>query len=635
MNKNQRNPRNYFSSREVENQLSKREAIAPGLILLAVFLLVIVVLRSGAVTAAQGDSLPLGEAQATNPHLFIQQTPRLQEISPGGNAAFTVTIQNTGNVTLANVSVSNSVATDCNRSSLGPLQPGAQESYPCGMNGISESFLNVITAEGTVSGSSQTVTKQTDAFVKVLKPTIRILKRPITQTVTRGGTANFVITVSNISNNPPLVLLNVKVTDPLAPDCNHNDSVTLGPDDSLEYTCKATTVQSAFTGVATASATVLGGSDVSDSDAGWVELLDLSDSITSVPSSVAEPGDLVTFTIVVNNTGSVPVTLKSLNTNKFGNAMNPANPLILQDSNSCLPSPSLPVLAPSGGRFECSFTALVSGQPSNFSVILTALAEEQGGVAVSATTSTSVFITNVPSSLTVNVTAAPPLIPEPGGQVSYSVLLLNTSEVDAIQINSLHDSRLGNLDGKGTCNVPTQFIAAGSSYECEFTDSVSGTAGQTINRTITATGINDDQTSAQVSGGDQSSVSIIDRPVEHIFLANVADDVVEPNNTCGTAYPLQLDYQYHFFPDDRDDVYSFTLTNKKVISIELTNFVPLAGQLNVWKGACNDLELVGYNPDTSLNKTLNLGSLDPGSYIVHVINAGPTNNQEPYGLIVR
>jgi hypothetical protein len=77
---------------------------------------------------------------------------------------------------------------------------------------------------------------------------------------------------------------------------------------------------------------------------------------------------------------------------------------------------------------------------------------------------------------------------------------------------------------------------------------LSGTAGQTITRTITATGIDDDQTSHQVSGSDQSSVSIINpnQTVQLIFLANIADDVVEPNNTCGKAYPLQLDRQYYF-----------------------------------------------------------------------------------------
>jgi uncharacterized repeat protein (TIGR01451 family) len=638
-NAHQRHLRNDFLRRRIKNLVRKRRIIAPGLILSLTFLFVMVLLGNvypTYPTAGQSDATP-EKAQTTNAHLFIQQTPRLHEVFAGQSVTFNVMVQNTGNVPLETVSVTNSVATDCNRTGLGPLQPGAQESYSCSVSGILNSFLNVVTAEGTGANSSPSVTKQTDAFVKVLKPDIRILKRPTSQTVTRGATANFTIVVSNFSNTA--VLLDVTVTDPLVPDCSYNPAIAhnLGPGESFDYPCKATNVQSAFTGVATADATAVGTGEIAvhASDVGWVELLELNAFIASAPSSIAEPGNLVTFSVAVTNEGSVPVTLQSLDTNQFGNVMNPANTLISPDNNSCLPSPSLPALAPSGGLFECSFMALVSGQPSNFSVILTALAEAQNGADISATTSTTVFITDVPSSLAVDVTATPPLIPEPGDTVSYSVLLLNTSEVDAIRINSLRDSRLGNLDGKGTCNVPTSFISAGSSYQCEFTDVLSGTAGQTINRTVTAAGINDDQTSNQVSGTDQSNVSIIDRPIQLVFMANIADDVVEPNNTCGKAYPLQLDHQYHFLAEDVQDVYSFTLTNQESISVELTNFVPLEGQLVVWTGTCDNLQRVGQNPDTSLDKTLNLGSQNPGFYLVHIINDGPLNNQDPYGLIVR
>ncbi len=77
------------------------------------------------------------------------------------------------------------------------------------------------------------------------------------------------------------------------------------------------------------------------------------------------------------------------------------------------------------------------------------------------------------------------------------------------------------------------------------------------------------------------------------------------------------------------------------VSVELTNFVPQAGQLVVWSGACGSLELLGRNPNSALNKTVNLGSLpavDGQSqsiqYIIQIINDGPTNTTDPYGLRV-
>lgn len=619
-----------------------RGALALGIILLLVLVAGTALLGTVRATAvSQADEGRGVEDQAEQVHLVIQQTPRLQQIIAGDDVTFNVTINNTGNVTLEKISVGNNVATDCNKNNVGPLEPGAQTSYSCEVHNIDDSFLNIITAAGETSNrNAATVTKQTDAFVKVLKSDIRILKRPTAQTVTRGAIARFTIAILNTEPPGGEILTNVKITDPLVPDCTYDEPipVNLGPGESFDYSCNAPNVQAAFTSVATASAKVLGsGENTSASDVGWVELLDLQATISSTPPTVPEPGDLVTFTITVNNPGSIPLTLQALNTNQFGNVMNPANQQIAPEDNSCLPSPSLPLLAPAGGVFECSFVATVSGQPSDFSVILTAVAEDDRGEDVSATTNTTVVITNVPSSMSVSVTADPPLLPAPSGTISYSVRLVNTSEVDAIQVNTLRDSILDDLDGQGSCNMPTLSIAAGSFYQCAFTDVLSGTVGDVITRTITATGIDDDLTPNQVSGRHDIGVSIIDRPVERIFLANIADDVDEPNNTCIQAYPLQLNRPYNFLAEDIQDIYSFTLTDTQSISVELTNFVPRAGQLIVWKGECGMLETppVGRNPDTSLTKTVELGSQPPGPYIIQIINDGPLNDQDLYGLIVR
>ena len=83
---------------------------------------------------------------------------------------------------------------------------------------------------------------------------------------------------------------------------------------------------------------------------------------------------------------------------------------------------------------------------------------------------------DTPSSILVTKTADPTSLPEPGGSASFSVTVKNTSAVDSVTITSLTDDVYGDLDGKGTCDVP-QTIAAGATYSCSFTGAVSGNAG--------------------------------------------------------------------------------------------------------------------------------------------------------------
>jgi hypothetical protein len=86
-------------------------------------------------------------------------------------------------------------------------------------------------------------------------------------------------------------------------------------------------------------------------------------------------------------------------------------------------------------------------------------------------------------------------------------------------------------------------------------------------------------------------------------------------------------------------VFRFELPRQGNVSVELTNFVPRAGQLVVWSGVCGSLQLLGRNPSTALNKTVALGTQpavngqgQPIQYIVQIINDGPTNTIDAYAL---
>jgi hypothetical protein len=217
--------------------------------------------------------------------------------------------------------------------------------------------------------------------------------------------------------------------------------------------------------------------------------------------------------------------------------------------------------------------------------------------------------------------------------VSYSVRVDNTGEADKVTLTQLQDSLLGSLDGRGDCNVPMD-IQPGFSYQCEFSAVVSGQAGQQKSRTITATARDDDLTPGTVTDNVVVTVNITDSPTRYAYMPAVTDAII--GSSCVEAFPLNLNQRYQFLPPAHgtQHVFRFNLVRSGDLRVEMTNFVPRAGQLVVWFGACGSLELIGRNPDTRLDKTVDLGTRGPGQYIIQIINDGPTNNRDLYSLIV-
>ena len=75
-------------------------------------------------------------------------------------------------------------------------------------------------------------------------------------------------------------------------------------------------------------------------------------------------------------------------------------------------------------------------------------------------------IINIPT-IRITKTADPTHVLKTGGNVKFTFLVENTGRV-GVTLNSLVDTKFGNLAGKGTCTVP-QTIPIGGSYACEYT----------------------------------------------------------------------------------------------------------------------------------------------------------------------
>ena len=122
-----------------------------------------------------------------------------------------------------------------------------------------------------------------------------------------------------------------------------------------------------------------------------------------------------------------------------------------------------------------------------------------------------------------------PWVLAPGGNVTYTMRVMNTFSDRAVTLNSLTDSRLGSLAGAGTCALP-QTISAGASYSCQVSETVSGAAGTTVAGTVTATATPD--TGADVSDTDIMTEQILtSAPVFRARVVVGPAQVVFPGST--------------------------------------------------------------------------------------------------------
>jgi len=134
--------------------------------------------------------------------------------------------------------------------------------------------------------------------------------------------------------------------------------------------------------------------------------------------------------------------------------------------------------------------------------------------------------TPTPGAIEVTKTASVGELPEPGGDVTFTFEVRETSGTTAVTIDTLSDSVYGDLNGQGDCAAP-QFIPAGGSYSCSITASVTGNAGDTHVNVVTASGA--DAHGNPVSGSDDATVVIGDLPPDPGMCKAVLPGTVPPS----------------------------------------------------------------------------------------------------------
>ena len=230
----------------------------------------------------------------------MSKTPDTQAVVVNGDATFTITVSNPGDVTLTGVDVTDALVPGCDRLGL-TLVAGATSSWSCTLTGVAADFTNTVEATG-VDPNGDPVAAVTDtADVTVLTPAITISKTPDLALARVGDTVTFTITVANAGET---ALTDVVVTDPLAPGCDRTFA-TLALGASQTYDCTLAGVSADFTNTAFANALDPIGNAVPEAtDTAVVDVVVPSVSVSKTPDTQSVPlGSPVTFTITVTNDG--------------------------------------------------------------------------------------------------------------------------------------------------------------------------------------------------------------------------------------------------------------------------------------------------------------------------------------------
>ncbi|MCP4304893.1 MAG: DUF11 domain-containing protein, partial [bacterium] len=439
------------------------------------------------VTGNDPQGQPVTDTDSANvdvidPSIDIEKTPDLQQAVPGATVTFDITVTNTGDADLVDVTVTDAVAPACDNL-IGALAAGASTTYSCSMTAGVSGFTNTADVTGD-DPLGFAVTDLDTADVDVVNPAIAIAKNPASQTLLGGGTATFNITVTNIGDVP---LTDVVVTDPLTPDCDATYP-TLAAGASDTYSCTLTNVTADFTNVAVvAGEHPAAPGPITDSDAADVEVIAPEIDIQKTPDTqTVSTGSDVTFTITVENTGDVDLANVVVSDAQAPNCNAAFSALVIDEVQS----------------YDCTVTGVTAGFTNTADVT----AEEPSGGAVN--DSDTADVTVIDPSISIDKSPDSQTI-LPGGDATFTITVTNTGDVELTNV-VVSDPLAPD------CDATYASLAAGASesYTCSLSNLAAGFTNV-----------------ASVTGDDPLGSPVIDSDTADVVLEAPSIEIVKTADT--------------------------------------------------------------------------------------------------------
>lgn len=393
-----------------------------------------------------------------HPAVAVTRTADPDVVRVGDTVTSTITVTNTGDSALQDVTVADSLAPDCTKS-LGRLEPQAKHTFSCTQAAGEADFAAVAKATGT-DATNRPVIATAEVPVEVIHPAITITNDAAPAQVRPGDTVTFTLVVANTGDVP---LTNVSVVDSL-PACAQSIG-TLLPGARQRRSCKVDAGTDNFVSSATATATDPTKRQVSATDDAAYTVLHPGLSIAQdVHGGPFRPGDTVPLTITVTNTGDGPLTAVSVT-----------------GEPSCAKTFDK-LEAGAAQKFDCAMTA-----PAD-DVVSTAKVTAAAPVGPPLAAGDADKIDVMHPAVKLEAEAAPKTV-RPGGQVTFTVVVRNTGDVPLTAV-SVVDSRAFCAKSVGTleAGAATTYTCSRKALEDDFTESTEVTGTDPSGRPVQSGG---------------------------------------------------------------------------------------------------------------------------------------------------
>ncbi|MFC2173624.1 hypothetical protein ACFLU6_13490, partial [Acidobacteriota bacterium] len=436
--------------------------------------------------------------EVMHPGIAISKSGPDQPVYPGP-VTFSITVENTGDVELTDVTVSDPLAPDCDRN-FGTLAAGASITYTCTVN-VTNDLTNVASVIGT-DPNDQTWNDDDSAVVTVLKPAIALTKTATPGTYdSAGDIISYTLTATNTGN---VTLYGVTISDPMLPSLICTQPVDLNPNESLTCTGSYIITQADLDAGSVTNTAAVNASDpndqpVSDGASETVEAVQtpgLTLDKTAAPATYNEVGDVINYSYEVTNSGNV--TLEA--------------PFSVSDDKTTVDCSGAPALLAPGDSFTCTATYTITQADLDAgSVTNTAQAQGHFGTTPVNSNEDDVTVEAVQTpELTLDKTAAPATYDEVGDVISYNYLVMNTGNVTLYAPFAVNDDK----STDEACPATPTSLAPGESITCTATYTITQAdldAGTVVN-TATATA-KDPNDQTVTSNEDTETVNAIQNAV--------------------------------------------------------------------------------------------------------------------------
>jgi hypothetical protein len=449
------------------------------------------------------------------PAIETTKTPDPSQINgTGGVVTFTVTVVNAGPVSVTvpilwdnrfgNIATTNHISsTTC----IVPQHLDPAQSYTCSFQAFVEGdeatpHTNTVRALAIDRDRNIDIDPGDATVTFRLPPAINVVKIATPPFLSTSGVVTFHVGVQNTGPVPlTLTSLNDDVFGDITSTTNISSTTCVLPQQlalRAVYTCSFQAFVDQLPHINTVTGTGVdgGGEEVDDADPArviistdpiQVPVPEIEVTKDADPTVIIGSGGVVTFTVQVQNTGPISVTLTSLNDDVFGDITTTTN----ISSTTCVLPQELNLLE----VYSCTFQAFVEGDEATSHVnTVTGNAIDINLNPATDDDDATVTFDLLPA-IAVTKTVAPAELEVFGAVVTYTVVVQNTGPV-SVTLSANIDDRFGNLTtteaiSSTTCTGP-QDLDPAESYTCSFQAFVEGTSATPHTNTVVVYALDDD-----------------------------------------------------------------------------------------------------------------------------------------------